>query len=88
MSKFVGAIAAAVVAFAGLAGTAEAHQHGMTAQAPAPQLAQGKSAASCLQDREACISAGTQTGQYGQRYVPPDVVRQCYDADRACTKQR
>ena len=87
MSKFVGVIAAAAIVLAGGTGTALADHHDAAAQALGLQLAQGRSA-SCLQDRQACISAGTQTGQYGQRYVPPEVVRQCYDAYRACTKQR
>ncbi len=87
MRNFARTIAAAGFAFAGLGGTAVAHQHDVTA--PALQLAEGTTpAAKCLNQRQACISAGTQTGANGVRYVPPDVVRQCYDSYRACTSRR
>jgi hypothetical protein len=88
MSKFTGVFAAAAVAIAAMAGAAQAHQHGVTGQTPATQLAEGRTAATCLKDRQACISAGARTGTWGERYVPPEIIKQCYDAYRACTSQR
>ena len=82
MKKFLGACAAMGLVLAALPASTGAHQHDRT------QLAETRNASTCLSQRQACISAGTQTGQYGQRYVPPEVVRGCYDAYRACTKQR
>jgi len=43
--------------------------------------------AHCEEQKKACLAAGTQTGTYGERYVPPDVVKQCYDAYRDCIGQ-
>ncbi len=51
------------------------------------QLAQNR-ASTCLSQRQACLSAGARTGTYGERYVPPEIVQQCYEQYRACTKQR
>jgi hypothetical protein len=50
-----------------------------SAAAPTPQRK-----AVCEEQKKACITAGTQTGTYGERYVPPEVVKQCYDAYRGC----
>ena len=38
----------------------------------------------CEAQKKACLAAGAQTGQFGTRYVPPDVVKQCYDGYRMC----
>ena len=89
MNRLIGIFAAAGIAFAAMPGTAIAHHHDVTARAAGIQLAQGNNRqATCLAQRQACISAGTQTGTYGARYVPPEVVRQCYDSYRACIGQR
>lgn len=89
MSKFMGILAAAGIALAALPGLAAAHEHEVTAEALGIQLAQGSNrSANCLAQRQACISAGTQTGTYGARYVLPEVVRQCYESYRACINQR
>ena len=42
----------------------------------------------CEAQKRACLDAGAQTGQFGARYVPPDVVKQCYDGYRMCMGQR
>ena len=42
----------------------------------------------CEAQKKACLAAGTVTGQFGTRYVPPDVVKQCYDGYRMCIGQR
>jgi hypothetical protein len=42
----------------------------------------------CEAQKKACLAAGAQTGQFGTRYVPPDVVKQCYDGYRMCMGQR
>ena len=41
----------------------------------------------CEAQKKACLAAGTQTGQFGTRYVPPDVVKQCDDGYRMCMGQ-
>ena len=38
----------------------------------------------CERDRKACLAGSARTGTYGARYVPPEAVRMCYDAYRAC----
>jgi hypothetical protein len=43
--------------------------------------------AQCEKQKNDCMSAGAQTGQWGERYVPPDIVHQCYEAYRACMGQ-
>lgn len=43
--------------------------------------------ASCEEQRTACLAAKTQTGTNGVRYVPPEDVKACYDAYRACMGQ-
>ena len=40
--------------------------------------------AQCEAQKKACLDAGAQTGQFGARYVPADVVKKCYDGYRAC----
>lgn len=46
---------------------------------PAPDVSP-----SCDDNRKACMSAGAQTGIWGERYVPPEVVSMCMEAYRAC----
>jgi hypothetical protein len=43
--------------------------------------------AQCEEQKKACLAAGTQEGSNGVRYVPPDVVKQCYDGYRTCMGQ-
>ncbi|MCW5773342.1 MAG: hypothetical protein KIT16_17000 [Rhodospirillaceae bacterium] len=52
------------------------------------RLAQSQPQRRCDNDRRACMAAGAQTGQFGVRFVPPDVVRQCNEAYRACIGRR
>ena len=42
----------------------------------------------CDRVRSSCYAGRTQTGQYGTRYVPPDVVRECEGAYRSCMSRR
>ena len=42
----------------------------------------------CDRVRASCYAGRTQTGQYGTRYVPPDVVRECEAAYRSCMSGR
>jgi len=89
MSKLAGIFAATGVALGVLPGPAEAHEHDLAARALGMQLAEGtKPSATCLAERQACISAGTQAGANGVRYVPPDVAGQCHEAYSAGINRR
>ena len=85
----LGAGAAVTSIAIGLAAASLAQADHQRAGESTNQLAQGTNpSASCLSQRQACLSAGARTGTYGERYVPPEVVRQCYEQYRACTRQR
>lgn len=62
----------------------------VAAEPPASEtrLAQAQPQSRCDNDRRACMAAGAQTGQFGVRFVPPEVVRQCNEAYRACIGRR
>lgn len=83
----LGAGAAVTTIAIGLAAASLAQADHLRAGERAIQLAQNR-ASTCLSQRQACLSAGARTGTYGQRYVPPEIVQQCYEQYRACTKQR
>ena len=70
-------LAAAAVAVA----AAAVSLPGPSAAATTPTAAR---TAQCEAQKKACLDAGAQTGQWGERYVPPDVVKRCYEAYRAC----
>jgi hypothetical protein len=42
----------------------------------------------CERDRKACMAGSARTGHFGARYVPPEAVRMCMDAYRACIGRR
>lgn len=84
----LGAGAAVTSIAIGLAAASFAQADHLRAGEGAIQLAQGNRQQTCLSQRQACLSAGARTGTYGERYVPPEVVRQCYEGYRACIGQR
>jgi hypothetical protein len=57
---------------------------GTVASAAAPTPAKK---AQCEANKKSCMAAGVQTGIYGERYVPPDIVKQCYEAYHTCMGQ-
>jgi hypothetical protein len=65
-------VAAFVIAFGQSAVSAA------TAKPSSPQQAQ------CDAQRKACYAAKTQVGTYGERYVPPDAVKECESGYRMC----
>ncbi len=84
----LGAGAAVTTIAIGLAAASFAQADHLRAGEGTLQLAQGNRQQTCLSQRQACLSAGARTGTYGERYVPPEIVQQCYEQYRACTKQR
>ena len=74
-------MAAAIVApVQGMAATAELPTvHFVQKRVPSP---------TCDRNRKACYAGSARTGTYGSRYVPPEAVRMCEDAYRACVGRR
>jgi hypothetical protein len=60
-----------------------------TTEVPLVQLAQNRTpSASCDRNRKACYAGSAHTGSFGSRYVPPEAVRMCEEAYRACIGRR
>lgn len=52
------------------------------------QLAEAQTcSANCTKQKDACMAAGAREGNFGTRYVPPEVVRDCSDGFRECQKR-
>ena len=78
----------AILAVAMLIAAITAFSMPRTSVAAATQSASSSRQSQCEAQKKACLAAGAQTGQIGTRYVPPDVVKQCYDGYRMCMGQR
>jgi len=51
---------------------------------PPTMPCQPPDAPTCESAKDACLAAHAVTGSFGQRYVPPDAARNCWDAYRGC----
>lgn len=61
---------------------------GDTSMVVAAQTTRQGNKPACDRVRASCYAGRTQTGQYGTRYVPPEVVRECEGAYRSCMSGR
>jgi len=44
--------------------------------------------ADCDEQRKACLASKAQTGTYGERYVPPEAVKECQEAHNVCMAKK
>jgi hypothetical protein len=52
--------------------------------APSTSSTASSRKANCDAQRKACYGGKTQTGSNGERYVPPDAVKECESGYRMC----
>jgi hypothetical protein len=74
----------AILAVAMLIAAITAFSMPRTSVAAATQSASSSRQSQCEAQKRSCLEAGSVVGQFGTRYVPPDVAQRCWDAYRSC----